>query len=159
MNELTFDAIPANKAEQKALAEQLIAYINDGEINPLEAVVKVKSISEVINAVLKDQSVVDQVITELEKYGKAEKPGYNGAIVEARETGVKYDYSICGDIVWNELNSQLDELKEAIKVREKYLKAIKSRKPEIDPETGEVYEIIPPVRTSTSTFAITFKKG
>ena len=158
MNAITFNKIPTNKTEQTLLANKVKNLIKEGEIDPLKAAVQLKSMSEVITSVLKDSVLVDSVVNECGKYGKGENPGFAGAGVSVRETGVKYDFTVCDDPVWNDLNKQLSDIKEAMKERETYLKAITSKKPEIDPETGEIYEIKPPVRTSTTTFAVTFKK-
>ena len=93
------------------------------------------------------------------KYGKGEIPTSSGASFQVKETGVKYDFSQCNDPVWNNLKEQADRINEQLKEREKYLKVIKNPKTEIDEETGEVYTIIPPTRTSTTSYTVTFKKG
>lgn len=159
MNEqLIIKTIPANKTEQKALASHLAESVLNGDINPVDAVVQAKSLSETINAFLKDTAIIESVINECEKYGKGETPSFKGATIQVRETGVKYDYSVCHDPEWDELNAQLQDIKESMKVREAYLHAIGKPKTEVDEQTGEVYTLYPAVRTSTTTYAITFKK-
>lgn len=158
MNELAINQFPTNKTEQSVMAARFAKSIENGEVSPLEAVAKMKSLQEVIALFLKDESVSNAVITEVEKYGKGETPSSNGATFQVKEVGVKYDFSECGDIVWNRLKEQADKINEELKNREKYLKTIKQSKTEIDEESGEIYTILPPVKTSTTSYTITFKK-
>lgn len=159
MNELSINQFPTNKNEQSIMAARFAQAIADGEVSPLDAVAKMKSLQEVITLFLKDEAVSNAVITEVEKYGRGETPSANGATFQVKETGVKYDFSVCGDIVWNSLKEQADKINEALKDREKYLKTIKQSKTEIDEESGEIYTILPPVKTSTTSYTVTFKKG
>lgn len=159
MNELSINQFPQNKAEQSAMAARFTQAIVNGDVSPLEEVAKMKSIQEVITLFLKDEEVTKAVIDEVDKYGKDEIPTSSGASFQVKETGVKYDFSLCNDPVWNNLKEQADRINEQLKEREKYLKVIKNPKTEIDEETGEVYTIIPPTRTSTTSYTVTFKKG
>ena len=117
-----------------------------------------KSIGESISLFLKNNDIREAVIKETEKYGKGETPSYKGAVVQVKETSVKYDFAGCNDIVWDKLNKEKKEVDEKIKQRESFLKLVNTNKTEIDKETGEIYTIFPPARSSTTSYAITFKK-
>lgn len=158
MNELIINTIPQTKSEQSSMAAQFVEQVKNGDVSPLDAVAKMKSLQEVITAFLKNEDVVSAVLNECDKYGKGETPTSNGAAFTVKETGVKYDFSACGDPVWNRLKEESDRISEQMKEREQYLKIIKGTKTEIDEETGEVYTLNQPTRTSTTSFAITFKK-
>ena len=158
MNELIIYTIPQTKSEQSSMAAQFVEQVKNGDVSPLDAVAKMKSLQEVITAFLKNKDVVSAVLNECDKYGKGETPTSNGAAFTVKETGVKYDFSGCGDPVWNRLKEESDRISEQMKEREQYLKIIKGTKTEIDEETGEVYTLNQPTRTSTTSFAITFKK-
>lgn len=151
--------VPANKKEQENIASLLVRSVEDGDLDPIEAVVKAKSMQEVLKGFLDSPAVKENVIKECEKYGKGERPGYKTAEVQVKETGTKWDFTGCNDHVWNELSARMESLKEQLKEREAYLKTIKERKAEIDETTGEVYDIFPPVRSAGISFAITFKKS
>lgn len=157
-NELSFNRIPTSKSEQTALAANFANMFTEGEVSPLEAAAKLRSIKEVIELTLKDIKVNEIIISEIEKYGKGENPSAFGAKFQVKETGVKYDFSQCNDPIWNRLKAEADAISEKMKEREKYLKIIKEPKTEIDNETGEVYEILPPLKTSTTSYSITFNK-
>lgn len=57
------------------------------------------------------------------KHGKTTRQ--YGAEFQIKETGVKYDYSICDDSELDELDINIKELTEKKKIREKFLKSIK----------------------------------
>lgn len=149
--------IPATKSGQRDLAEQLVGTIENGDVNPLEAVVLMKSLSEVINTFLKDDRVKDAVLAECGRYGKGEHPAFRGATVQVKESGVKYDFMACGDPLWTACVAHEQEAAEARKEREKYLRGITKPKSELDEETGEVFTLNPPARQSTTTYAVLFK--
>lgn len=121
-------------AEKKDLVKQSIKdQILSGYLNPLEFYRQAKIIGDVMEDLKKDRDIFDCVQTEILKYGK-EKPTVNGAVV-TMSSRTTPDYSSCGDPVYN-------ELKEKIKAREQFLKALP---PEgtVDPNTGLL--IMPPV--------------
>ena len=159
MKEITlFEEIPVTRTGQKELGDIMKKRLADGETNPIEAVVKAKSLYEVLSLFLKDDDVKRLVVNECSKYGKGETPSFSGAKVQVKETGVKWDYTDCGDLVYNSLVQQMEELKQRMKQRESYLKTITKRKTEIDEATGEIYTILPPVRTATTSYSITYNK-
>ena len=155
MNELTVNKIPASKEEQSVLSSAIINSVLDGEIDPIKAVVQAKSLVETLTLFLKDKGVNDLVIREVEKYGK--QTSKDGATIAIKEVGSKWDYSECGDPIYNRLSSQKAEIEEKLKEREALLKATKEPRTEVDEETGEVYTVNPPSKSSTTSYAITFK--
>ena len=155
MNELTVNKIPASKEEQAVLSSAMINSVLDGEIDPIKAVVQAKSLVETLTLFLKDKGVNDLVLREVEKYGK--QTSKDGATIAIKEVGSKWDYSECGDPIYNRLSSQKAEIEEKLKEREGLLKAAREPRTEVDEETGEVYTVNPPSKSSTTSYAITFK--
>lgn len=155
MNELTVNKIPASKEEQAVLSSAMINSVLDGEIDPIKAVVQAKSLVETLTLFLKDKGVNDLVILEVEKYGK--QTSKDGATIAIKEVGSKWDYSECGDPIYNRLSSQKAEIEEKLKERETLLKYTREPRTEVDEETGEVYTVNPPSKSSTTSYAITFK--
>ena len=155
MNELTVNKIPASKEEQAVLSSAMINSVLDGEIDPIKAVVQAKSLVETLTLFLKDKGVNDLVLREVEKYGK--QTSKDGATIAIKEVGSKWDYSECGDPIYNRLSAKKAEIEEKLKEREALLKATKEPRTEVDEETGEVYTVNPPSKSSTTSYAITFK--
>lgn len=149
--------IPSTKSGQRELSKELARRVTDGDISPISAYVQMKSLGAVIDNFLKDKDVKEAAIAECEKYGKGETPSFKGATMKVGETGVKYDFTVCGDPVWNTLNEQLEHLREQMSQREKYLKTLSFTKTEIDEATGEIYTLYPPARQSTTSVIVTYK--
>lgn len=156
MNELTVNKIPASKEEQAVLSSAMINSVLDGEIDPIKAVVQAKSLVETLTLFLKDKGVNDLVIREVDKYGK--QTSKDGATIAIKEVGSKWDYSECGDPIYNRLSSQKADIEEKLKEREALLKSTREPRTEVDEETGEVYTVNPPSKSSTTSYAITFQK-
>ena len=154
---MRLDNIPSTKQEQRQLAEALAQKVADGDVSPISAYVQMKSLGNVIDSFLKNKEVKDLAIAEIEKYGKGETPAFRGATLRTGETGVKYDFTVCGDPVWDELNAQLEQIREQMKKREKYLQLLQGPKTEIDEATGEVYTLYPPARQSTTSVIVSYK--
>ncbi|MGE4308971.1 hypothetical protein [Bacteroides sp.] len=156
MNELTVNKIPASKEEQAVLSSAMISSVLEGEIDPIKAVIQAKSLVETLTLFLKDKGVNDLVLREVEKYGK--QTSKDGATISIKEVGSKWDYSECGDPIYNRLSAQKAEIEEKLKERESLLKATKESRTEVDEETGEVYTVNPPSKSSTTSYSITFQK-
>ena len=140
------------------IKEQSIALLKDldeGHIAPLQLAAQLKLVEDVISNV--KEELRQRVVAEKDKYGKDDMT-YHGAKFDIREAGVKYDYSQCEDIQWNELSQQIDALTEQRKERESFLKALKEKLTYVDESTGEIKSIYPPQKKSTTTYAITWSK-
>lgn len=147
---------PVTKATQSALADSIKRTLLDGEVNPIEFIAKVKGLQTALSAVEKDKAVKEIVINEIAKYGNSTT--WNGATLTVRETGVKYDYSMCGDPVYMRLMAERDELDALIKKREAFLKTVPDGTTIVDDATGEIVTIHPAVRMGSESYAITFGK-
>lgn len=157
-NDLTFNfvSVPCSRKEQAVMASALAGRVLDGDVDPIRYYVQARSLMEVLKQFSENPGVKACVLSEIEKYGKS--VDMSGAKLDIRETACKTDYSGCGDIVYNRLVEQKEELDKKIKEREASLKVLSSSRTEVDEETGEVFTINPPARSSVTSFAVTFKK-
>lgn len=151
-----FESCPINKSDQNDLANRLINPVLDGDINPVEATVKAKSLIEVLTKFVNDDRVKDCTLSEIKKNGK--ETSWNGARLTIKEVGVKYDYSDCNDPVYMDLLKQKGVIDKQLKERESFLKSLSNRTTIVDDETGEVATVIPPVKMSSQGYTITFSK-
>lgn len=128
----------------------IVSRIQDGEINPLDVIANFRKIEKVIDGVMKTSGILDTMIAEYDKYGEKEVE-YNGVILSKVESGVKYDYSNCGDVEYNILVKKQKEIENAIKERKKFLDGIPENGTTIlDEDTGEVIKLNPRTKTSTT---------
>lgn len=147
----------ATAASVKAMAENLINAVNNGEIDPLRLQVFFAAVEKMAKAV-KDairECSVDEVLNNSDD-GKSCKVA--GARIEVTETGVKYDYSVIPS--WHNVQRKIDALKELQKSIEGKAKFASEKSPYIDcdTDTGEQTEIIAIPRVSTTAIKITLGK-
>jgi len=87
----------------------------------------------------------------------------HGCEIAERETGVRYDYTVCGDAEWESLNGQVEELAARRREREAFLRTVPARRMGPDgacanPVFGaEGTELMPPLRTAALGYAVTVK--
>jgi hypothetical protein len=145
--------ITANQtvADIKRSAKELFL---SGNVDKLEAWRNMTAFAKAVEELKKDPDVKDAALNELDKYG-GETTLY-GCKMERKETGVKYDYSECGDDELFELYETKKAIEADIKEREDRLKSIRPGSVSIDEETGQEFRA--PHRTSTTTIQVTFKK-
>jgi hypothetical protein len=149
-------AFAVSKANREELAIQIVEAMDAGELNPLDIHYQVKAMEDFIKILTGNSRYKDYVLTEGMKHGKSFE--FNGSKMEIKETGVKYDYSKCGDQAWDGFESLLSEIKELQKEREKFLKSLPAEGIEIvSNETGEVIKLYPPSKSSTTSIAVTLK--
>lgn len=128
----------------------IVSRIQDGEINPLDVIANFRKIEKVIDGVMKTPGILDSMIAEYDKYGQKEVE-YNGVVLSKVESGVKYDYSNCGDMEYNLLVAKQKEIEKAIKERKRFLDGIPENGTTIlNEETGEVIKLMPKTKTSTT---------
>jgi len=149
-------AFAVSKANREELAIQIVEAIDAGDLNPLDIHYQVKAMEDFIKVLTGNTRYKDYVLTEGMKHGKSFE--FNGSKMEIKETGVKYDYSNCGDQEWSALEVEINRRKELQKEREKYLKSVPAEGVEIvSNETGEVIKVYPPSKSSTTSIAVTLK--
>lgn len=151
-NQLTLTT--STKLEITSRADQIITAVQEGEIDALKAKVICKGWEQLAKQV---QDGIDYyAINAATNYGAKTFNAY-GASVQMKETGVRYDYSNCGDKEWEELTDQINALTAKRKELEKVLSAHREKWVKTDIVTGEVYEVVPPVRYGKESLAITLK--
>jgi hypothetical protein len=156
MREITnISDAPITKQGISELSEKLVSAVIDGDDDPIAQVVKLRSASDAIKKALDDDRVRESVITEVERNGGERT--WQGVSVKVKETGARYDYSVCGDPVMKRFSEEMARLDAAVKERESFLKNVPSGTLFVDDETGEVYELRPALKRAKESFVVTFK--
>ena len=135
------------------LAARAVSSVMEGVVDPITAHINISRMEAAIKLFKENTDVRDITLRELAKYGKSHQ--FGDCRLEEAESGVKYDYSMCGDSRLNDMYKTLEALKADIKEREEMLKKLPSTGM-ADPDTGEV--LFPPARSSKTTIKTTFKK-
>lgn len=155
MSNIVLSLNPTSVAEAVKQAKEAII---QGTVDPIIAHINVQKMAKIIEEYSKDKQVRRITLDALELYGQ--KTVTKGdAKLEITETGTRYDYSTTGDAKIAELYELKKALDADIKEREQYLKSLPSSGVSvIDPDSGEVATLYPPVKTSTTWIRTTFAK-
>ena len=149
---------PTTKKGIEELSNQLIQSTLEGEQNPLLTEIKVAALVKTIKTYRASKEIKECVLARFERdYPNQKSYDMGNVNLKASETGVKYDYTNCGDPVWERLTAEIEKLKEQLKERETILKANPKQWTYIDEKTGEVYTINPAPKSSTTQVVITIK--
>ena len=145
-----------SKAERAGWVQTIIEQISDGEINPLAIHTQVKCLEDMLKELTSNETYRSHCLDEAGKHGKAFEL-YN-AKFSIREVGVKYDYSKCEDPVLHDLESKLEDITGQVKQRQKFLQSIPIAGLTLtEHETGEVYTVYPPAKSSTTSITVTLQ--
>jgi hypothetical protein len=136
-------------------ASEVVRQLQDDEINALDVKIALKQMEVAIDQVKK---VADRLAAdEAAKYGE-KSFSYKGARIELAELGTKYDFSPCGYPPLQRIETSITEYSEQAKAAQAWLKSIKGKTEFVDPETGEMCEVYPPIKRSTTGIKITLAK-
>lgn len=148
---------PTSKTEQKEMVDIMVEALKTGNENPLRIEAAMANIEAVVKEYRGNKEVKEILLDEVRKYPKSIAEIYNATFQE-KEVGVKYDFSECGHVRYNELVEQINALTEQKKQLEAEIRAHKDMFIYTDLETGESYEVNPPKRTASCQVVVTIKK-
>lgn len=147
-------AVPS-KAKAKEMVDRLVEMVQSGMTDPLTMLVKLKFAQSVIADTI--ESIQPNCVDQASKYHKGEDIKLLGAELKVKEAGTKYDYSGCGDKVWEQYDFMEKSNAEAKKGRANFLKTLQKSQTIVDDDTGEIYTIHPPVKKSSTIVQVTIK--
>lgn len=103
-------------------SDGLIESVQRGEINPLTVLIQLRAMEQASERILKE--IKPNLLKEADQYPGKEFE-FAGNKVTKAEHGVKYDYSNCGDPIYQKLFESSFEANGKLKERENFLKALK----------------------------------
>jgi len=139
-------------SDKSALTEKIsdaLQMVNDGLVDPLDALIYAK----------KGEYIFSELAAGLK--GKSDIQGskfsrHSVNILE-KMVGVKYDYANCGEPEYDALIAKIAPLLEQKKKIEERLKKQDKKIVQVDEETGETFDVYPPVKTGTLSLQLTLK--
>jgi len=156
-----------NKAGRLSFAEDVVSRLRDEQADPLKVHICIKAMEEIISTF----TVLDEkknknpwiakeyrelLLSAAEKNGK--KFMFNNAEFSIKEVGASYDFSKCDDSELTSLLALQEDIKAKVESRKTFLKALPLSGMEIlDKETGEMFTIYPPSKSSTTAVSVSLK--
>jgi hypothetical protein len=141
------------KAERQDFAQSVVNGLKEGHSDPLKVHLQVKCMEDLIKQITSHPDYKDLTLDEAAKYGKSFEH-YN-AKFEVKEMGVKYDFTQCGDPIYNKLAEELAELEKQVKDRQAFLKTVQPGTQLLIED--EVVTLYPPIKTSTTSITVNLK--
>lgn len=149
----TLRLMPANTQQIARFSKLLIEDVQNGNVNPLELLVMLRALERVSETVL--DAIQSNIETAKDKY--SEKTfDILGAQVEKSEVAVRYKYETAKDIEWERRKSAVDAAMGLLKEREEFLRTLREPITAVDTDSGEVFTISPPLKTSKSGVKVRF---
>lgn len=152
---VTFEhLLDAKKANINIAVTTIAQNIKDGNYDSLKGLVLALKGKELF-------SELEKQLRPIAEYDYLNKIGKNYQLhdtsIDEAATKTEYDFSVCQDPVYNELEKQAAEVKEKIDERKKFLKTITKKMTIVDEETGEVSTLYPPNKLQKMGLKVTIK--
>lgn len=144
------------KSRVETMANQIVEIADAGESDLLTLLAKLEFVSQIIETA--KSKLREFAVDDLDAYGPEARSGVKrlGVTFKQKETGVKYDYS--NTEAWQNLKSFEDSQAEKRKNLEATLKTLKTSMAMVDPNTGEMFDANPPIKSSKTSVEITLPK-
>lgn len=136
--------IDLSKDSIRDVAMQTVDSYLDGYNSPVAGLILAKKLTEY--AELLKENLADAAANEI-KLGKGEKYTGHSVVVNEQMAGVKWDFSQCGDILY-------DKAIAVVKEREAFLKTVKGTAITGDLATGEAWEVKEPIKSGKMTLIV-----
>jgi len=141
--------------QRQSFHDQVVNEVVEGIESPTQVGGAIRNLQDILEAIQTD--IKKYIIEEVERNGGNYTEG--GVSFQIKEGGVKWDYSNTNDFTLDELKESLELAAKNYKEREGFLKSLPQGGVEvIDESTGEVKKILPPIKSSTTTVAISLSK-
>ena len=151
-----FTGVAPTKTEIEEQSKIIINEIMEGgNVNPLRVASTMKALELAMKTI--KSGIEEYMLIEANKYD-SKTFDFDGHTIQVKETGVKYDYSLCNDPIYKQLSKDMETLTQKIKDRETFLKSIKDEMTIVDENTGEVNTVLPPSKSGKTSVTITLKK-
>lgn len=156
MNLITLNSnlLAFTKEGIKHTAMEMVNQVHDGNVSPIDALVYVKKALELFGEAEKNLRPLAESNYHL---AKGEKQLLHSVEITEAETGVRYDYAACEDLIWNQLSIKKQAIENELKDRESFLKTVNKTTITGDSETGEAWEIHPPIRSGKMGLKLSIK--
>lgn len=170
MQDLTATSLLAlfetTKEQRVVFAERILESAESGFTDPLQIHLQVRSLQDILDILTvrdekknKNADIAKRynsiLFDEAKKHGKTFD--YKNATFQEKETGTTYDYSVCNDREYHDLEENYQNAKSALEKRKKYLQSLPEKGQEIVTKEYEVITIYPPTKKSTTSLTVKLK--
>lgn len=141
----TLRLMPSTASQIGQFSKQLIQGVQEGNIHPIELLVILRAL-EGVSKTVRD-SINENIQNAADKYNEKEFEVF-GARIQKGDVGVEYDYKSSGDRDWEQFSVAEQTAAASRKERETFLRSLKEPMSVLDEDSGETWQIRPPLRRS-----------
>lgn len=141
-------ALSLTQSDFGLAATEYFEKLQDGQADEIDLYISFKKVESFVKTILpyiKDHIDETKLSVEYKKHGVS---------LSTQKGKPTYDYSKCGDEVYNDLLEFQKELKE----REKFLQTIDKKTDFTDEETGETITLMPPIKRQGLNIVMRYEK-
>jgi hypothetical protein len=135
--------LPNTSSQIESFSRGIINAVHNGEENPLNVLLQIRAMEKAFKTIY--EQIKDNVNTEADKYPGVEFTFRGNQLVKG-DVKTEYDYTVCNDTVWEQLKVDADAAKTKLDDRQSFLKALKDPIDIMDPMTGELVTVRPPLK-------------
>lgn len=135
-------------------SDGVIQSVKNGETSPLHVMIQLKAMELATERIKKE--IKDNVLTAAEKYPGKEFEFLGNKIVKG-DVHTEYDFSPCGDPVWETRKSIFEAAKTSMQEREAFLKTIKQPVTIVDEGSGEIVTLKPAIKKTVPGIKISIR--
>ncbi len=146
--------LPSTSDEMNRFANNVIQAVKNGEENPLQMLVQIRAMEKAFKIIT--EKIKENYLTEADKY-PGDKFDFKGNSIQKGDVHTEYDYTVCGDPIWEQRKTILDMAESQLKERQEFLKALREPITLVDDESGEVATVRPPLKKTTPGLKVTIK--
>lgn len=151
---IQINQLPIAKADIEYFAKQIEIALKNGEVKASDILLRFKAFEKVFENI--KSKLIELAVKEISLYPKSEAI-IHGAEFKVMEAGTSYIYEDCNDDEYNQIKEGLEIHKEALKDRENFLKALKGQETIASKVTGEIINIYPPSKKSSTIVQVKIK--
>jgi hypothetical protein len=136
------------KLDIARIKDDLLYPIQEGNLLVQDAAPTILALIEALEQAYEE--IKPQLIEWVQQFPKGQKVSALGVELSLKEAGTRYDFSQCGDTVLKRLLERKAEIDLLVKERQDLIKKIKGSEFLTDTDTGEINEVFPPQKKSTT---------
>lgn len=146
--------MPSTSSQINSFSKGIVDAVRAGNENPLNVLLQIRAMEKSLKIIYENIKMYAE--READKY-PGDKFEFKGNEVAKADVKTEYDYSKCNDPIYEKILYEFEQAQKVLKERETFLRALTTSMTMVDPFTGEICTINPPLKKTTPGLKISIK--